>query len=112
MNDEKGKRIGVGTIRDTLMYAMFRAWQALGEHVSSIVLGLPFWIKTEPNWQTPFWFPHPTHPSCLAWRPVADNFEGPDGTGVCARAHCAVSRGGELLRMLEASQPELTGGPL
>ena len=37
-------------------YAMFRAWQALGEHVSSIVMGLPFWLKTEPNWQTPFWF--------------------------------------------------------
>ena len=38
------------------IYAMFRAWQALGEHVSSIVMGLPFLLKTEPNWQTPFWF--------------------------------------------------------
>ena len=68
MNDEKGKRIGVrcslavGTTRDTLMYAMFRAWQALGEHVSSIVMGLPFWIKTEPNL-----FGFPTQPTLVVW---------------------------------------------
>ena len=47
----------VGTIRDTLMCAMFRVWQAWGEHVSSIVMRLTLWLKQAILADTPFGFP-------------------------------------------------------